>query len=85
MPFYDFKCEKCGEKKEEFMKMADYHRPICCGSQMQRLYNYHVVRDLQPYLDENISHDAQWVKSKKHRKQLMKENGVSEKFGKGWF
>lgn len=43
--------------------------------------NYSVVPDLQPYYDENLE---AYVKSKQHRRQLMAERGVSEKFGTNW-
>lgn len=68
------------------MKLADYKSPDCCGQAMKHvLGNYSVIPDVEPYLDENIGNEPTWVKSKKHRRQLMKEHGVQEKFGKGWF
>lgn len=84
MPLYDFKCLKCGSEKEILMKMVEYKRPLCCEQEMQRVFNHMVVPDVEPYFDQNISHNGEYVKSKKHRQQLMKKHGVSEKFGKGW-
>lgn len=84
MPLYDFTCEKCQKTEEFFMKIADYKRPICCEQEMKRIYSYSVVKDLEPYLDENLGVEPTYVKSKKHRKELMRERGVQEKFGKGW-
>lgn len=86
MPNYDFRCESCQKQEEVFMRIADYKAPECCGKKMnQVLGNYSVVKDVDPYLDENIADKPVWVKSKQHRKQLMKEHGVYEKFGKGWW
>ena len=84
-PTYDFQCDSCHKQEEVLMKLADYKPPECCGQKMKQVIgNYHVVPDLEPYLDENIGKEPTWVKSKKHRRQLMKENGVMEKYGKGW-
>ena len=46
--------------------------------------SYSVIGDLEPYLDANLSDRPVWVRSKRHREQLMRENGVTEKYGKGW-
>ena len=86
MPAYDFLCQKCSKKEEVFMKLADYKKPDCCDQPMKQIIgNYHIVMDLKPYLDENLSEQPVYVRSKKHRRQLMQEAGVTEKFGKGWF
>ena len=67
------------------MKMSEFQAPLCCEKEMkQRLGNYYVIGDIEPYLDENIGQEPTWVKSKQHRKKLMKEFGVEEKYGKGW-
>lgn len=86
MPHYDFSCPICGKTQEVFMRIADYRAPICCGGPTNPvLGNYSVIKDFQPYLDKNITDQPVLVKSKKHRQQLMKQYGVTEKIGKGWF
>jgi hypothetical protein len=40
-----------------------------------------VVPDVQPYYDDNLE---TYVRSRQHRRSLMKEQGVYEKFGRGW-
>jgi hypothetical protein len=40
-----------------------------------------VVPDLEPYYDENLE---KYIKSKRHRKQVMREQEVCESYGKGW-
>jgi putative FmdB family regulatory protein len=86
MPIYEYKCKKCGSTKDKFNRMVDHKKgPRCCGKVMGQHYgNYYVVGDIQPYLEENIGDKPVVVKSKKHREQLMKENGVYEKVGKNW-
>ena len=84
MPTYDFKCDSCGKQEAIFMKLADYKAPDCCGQKMKQIIGCAIVKDVEPYLDENLADKPVWVKSKRHRKQLMKEHGVSESYGKGW-
>ena len=87
MPYYDFKCEQCGKVEEKFLAIRDLDRirPKCCNHDMKHIIgNYAVIPDLKPYWDENMSCKPVYVKSKKHRKQLMKEHGVYEIYGKGW-
>lgn len=83
---YECKCETCGRTEDIYRSVEERNNtPECCGKPMKRIITgYHVIGDLEPYLDENMTHEPQWVKSKQHRKQLMKEHGVTEKYGKGW-
>ncbi len=37
MPFYDFKCEECEKIVEEFFKIADEKKIVCCGIQMKQV------------------------------------------------
>jgi hypothetical protein len=86
MPNYDFFCEICKKEQEVFMKISEYQAPECCNSKMkQRIGNYSVIRDIEPYMDQHLGTEPIWVKSKKHREKLMKEHGVQEKFGKNWW
>jgi len=64
--------------------MADRNRPkTCdCGKLMTRVVTaYKPIGDVQPYYDENLE---SWVKSKQDRRRIMREQGVSEAYGKGW-
>jgi len=80
---YEYECS-CGKRTEEFRSVAERNNaPFCCGKPMQKVLGGHrVVPDMEPYFDENLQ---SYVKSKQHRKQLMREQGVSEKIGKGWY
>ncbi len=86
MPIYEYKCPECGQIHEKFNKMANHKNgPNCCGKPTKQYYgSYYVVGDFEPYLDENLGPKPVYVKSKQHRKELMKQNGLDEKFGKGW-
>lgn len=81
---YPFACDACGKSEEHWMKVSEYRVPECCNKPMRRVFGHGVVKDLEPYLDENLTDRPVWVKSKHHRRQLMKEHGVYEKYGKGW-
>lgn len=87
MPVYAYKCAQCGRQEDKFNKMADHKNgPECCGKVMrQHFESIKVIPDFEPYVDYNISDKPVLVKSKQHRKELMKRNGVSEAYGKGWF
>lgn len=84
MPLYEYKCS-CGYTGEHWNKMDEYEPCPTCKTPMQRvLGGYKVISDLEPYLDPHIGPEPTWVKSKQHRKELMKKFGVSEIYGKGW-
>lgn len=82
MPLYTYECS-CGKSADEFRSVAERNNaPLCCGKPMQKqLGGHRVVPDVVPYFDDNLE---SYVKSKQHRKQLMREQGVYEKYGKGW-
>jgi putative FmdB family regulatory protein len=82
MPLYEYSCS-CGKSVDEFRSVANRNRaPKCCGKPMKKVIGGHsVVADVEPYYDDNLE---SVVKSRQHRRSLMKERGVYEKFGKGW-
>lgn len=83
MPLYEWKCE-CGETDDEFRRVSERNAPkVCkCGKGMERVITgYKTIGDVEPYYDDNLE---SWVKSRKHRKQIMREKGVYEAYGKGW-
>lgn len=86
MPTYSYKCKTCGKQQDKFNRIADHKNgPECCGAIMvQILTTAYVHGDFEPYVDHNIGPDPVVVKSKQHRRQLMKQNNVDEKVGKGW-
>lgn len=85
MPTYDFRCEACEKQEEVFMRLADYKVPDCCGQRMKQIISCGIIGDLEPYVDEHMTYEPVLVKSKKHKRELMKEHEVSERFGKNWW
>lgn len=84
MPLYEWACS-CGKTRDEFRSVATRNDPLTCecGKPMERIIGgYSVVPDLQPYYDDNLQAH---IRSKQHRKQVMREQGVSEKFGSNWW
>jgi len=82
---YVYACPDCDDITEEFRKLEDRNNlPECslCKVEMQRVIGGHaVVPDLQPYFDDNLQCG---IRSKQHRHQVMREQGVYEKFGENW-
>lgn len=85
-PMYSYKCPKCQKTEDKFNKMADHKNgPECCGEIMRQHFTRQYVHgDFAPYWDENLGEKPVYVESKQHRKKLMKDLGLSEKYGKGW-
>lgn len=84
MPFYAFSCETCGAVRDLYRSVAERNDPVTCecGASMHRtIIGHNVIGDLEPYYDENLDTH---IKSRQHRKEVMREQGVYEKFGKGW-
>mgnify|MGYP000886535207 CR=1 FL=1 len=86
MPVYDFKCENCGKTEEFFAGYEERVMPCSrCGGQMIRLISssYGIVMGVPAggYYDENL---RTFINSNRHKREVMAEQGVSEKFGKGW-
>lgn len=81
---YLYRCPACHVEREEFRRVSERHNgPMCsCGAKMEKQFTACGVQpDFQPYYDDNLQ---ALVKSRRHRQQIMREQGVSEKFGEGW-
>lgn len=84
MPLYEYTCDACQAHKDEFRTVEKRNdAPMCeCGTAMKKIISgYRVVGDLEPYFDENLQVG---IKSKQHRREVMRDQGVSEKFGTNW-
>lgn len=84
MPLYDYHCATCDRRAEEFRSVSNRNdAPTCkCGQLMRKVLSVSKpIGDVEPYYDDNLEAG---VKSKQHRRELMRERGVYEKFGKGW-
>src|SRR5688572_29381856 len=81
---YSYMCSDCDSVKDEFRSVDRRHEPVrCdCGTLMQKLLGGHrVIGDMQPYYDDNLQ---TYVKTRSHRQQVMREQGVSEAYGRNW-
>lgn len=84
MPLYSYLCSACDKEKDEYRSVSQRNRcPKCdaCDKPMVKIITGYAVHGDVDYYDENLEIR---VKSKQHRKQLMRERGVTEKYGKGW-
>jgi putative FmdB family regulatory protein len=85
MPIYTYRCADCAEVTDAYRSVAERDNcPPCevCGGKTKKIIApYRVHSDMEPYYDWNLD---TYVKSRKHRKKVMREKGVEEKFGKGW-
>ncbi len=81
MILYEYQCLDC-EKITEALRTVDDRNncPECkCGGETKKIISKSAVHsDFVPYLDENIGSEPTWIKSKQHRKKVMKENGVTD-------
>ena len=85
MPLYEYRCRDCGEITEAVRSVDErMDAPACgCGGETYKIISaYRVHPDFEPYYDDNLETH---IKSKQHRKQVMREQGVSEYYGQGWY
>lgn len=82
---YVYLCETCGGTRDEFRKVADRNNPVMCDLcsvlMVRQMGGHNVAPDIEPYYDDNLQIG---IKSRQHRKQVMREQGVYESYGKGW-
>lgn len=86
MPRYDYECSVCERLEEMIFSVAekpDEIECVACGGTMrsvisavQVLGGNHPV--WEPYWDHNLDVEPIMVKSREHRRQLMKERGLED-------
>ena len=85
MPLYEYRCLDCSELQEEYRSVADRDKTpdcnICGGITKKIISGYRVHGDFDPYYDENLE---TYVRSKQHRKHVMKAQGLEEHYGQNW-
>ena len=82
MPIYEYQCGKCKAVKNEFRAIDDRNNcPECCNQSMKKIISSNVRPDIEPYVDIHMLGPDRpvYVKSRQHKKQLMKEHNVREK------
>lgn len=83
MPLYTYQCS-CGKETDEFRSVANRNDcPACeCGKSTSKVIaRSKPIGDMAPYYDDNLE---AYVQSRQHRRELMKQRGVTEKFGTNW-
>lgn len=83
MPTYDFSCQSCGKTEERVTRIDDQMVVCSCGALMTKLFSppRAIICDIEPYWDENITPEPILVQSRRHKEQLLKENGLKMKRG----
>lgn len=85
MPIYDWEC-KCGYKGEHIAKVDEKLKcPNCLKVMKRQMPSSHGINmGVGPYgyYDDNLE---TYVHTNRHRREVMRQKGVQEKFGKGWY
>lgn len=82
---YSYQCRACEQITDAYRSVAKRNDcPKCeCGGDTDKIISaYRAISDLEPYYDDNLQTQ---IRSKQHRKQVMREQGVSEGYGRGWY
>jgi putative FmdB family regulatory protein len=81
MPTYELECSGCGEKTTVFCSFKERDGRACekCGAELQNVPAGFAVHgtDFEPHFDKGL---GVFVKSPAHRRQVMKKQGVIEKY-----
>lgn len=85
MPIYEYKC-KCGYSGDHIAKPGEEKLPCPkCDHQMDRQFHASFGINMgvgaYGYFDDNL---GCYIRTNAHRREVMKEQGVSEAYGKGW-
>ena len=82
---YEYACQDCHKHTDAFRRVDE--RNVCppcqhCGGATRKIISLSKpIGDMAPYYDDNLQ---AYVTSRQHRRELMKQQGVSEKFGTHW-
>ena len=85
MPIYDYECSKCGYTGEHITHINDYELcPKCCVPMKRVLTTFGINMGVGAYgyYDDNL---GTYIHTNKQKKEEMQKQGVTEKFGKGWY
>ena len=84
MPLYDYKC-KCGYKGEHIAHIDEAKLCPRCNRVMERQmpFSHGISMGVGPYgyYDDNLQ---AYVGTNREKREIMRQQGVEEKFGKGW-
>jgi putative FmdB family regulatory protein len=85
MPIYDYECSGCGLHVDVWAGIDDVDLPCSCGGRKRRVMSATRSNpDWQPYVDDNLCRMGEvggtLVKSRQHRKELMKRMGLVDQW-----
>ena len=77
---YDYKCNVCGLKVEEFRAYEDRHTPsVCvCGGEMEYQFPIQAAKNFQPFVPMHVESLGVDVHGRRERQQIMRHYGVIE-------
>lgn len=86
MPIYDYKCNFCQYSGENIAKPDEeiIVCPQCKGTATRQFHSRFGINmgvGAHGYFDENL---GAYIGSNREKKKIMQEQGVSERYGKGW-
>lgn len=86
MPLYDYECHDCNIVTERYEK-SDVYEIQCpaCMAPAKRIISsrYNVIGDIE-FVTDNITGKPERITSRKRLRRLLAENGLYERYGKGW-
>ena len=81
MPHYDFICEACDTLYYDiFFHMEETKEVVCCGKPTERVWSRPEVNTdfYMGTVDPNFGHEPILLRSRKHRRDLLKRHGLYE-------
>lgn len=86
MPIYSYKC-LCGYEADHVGKVDDKTMPCpeCLGTMRRQFHSRFGISmgvGAYGYFDENL---GTYVRTNAHKREVMRQQGVTEKIGKGWY
>lgn len=83
MPIYSYNCNYCNQETEELRpisKRLQFSRCEYCGGELRFILAVKPkMRELYPYVEENMDHGPVIITSKRHREAELKKRGLSER------
>lgn len=84
MPIYEFECENCGAREEIISSIEDKPEIIGCKEcycNANSIISFTANRkEWNPYIDDNLGDEPVLVKSREHRRELMKKAGLRDQY-----
>jgi len=87
MPIYDYECQECGITENIIAGFNDKQKICNCGKIMKRIISGNKGISMGPagafgYFDENLD---KYISTNRQHREECKKQGVTPKYGKGWY